>query len=746
MSINKQANGYALELLVGIQDEFSGKSKAIEAETKRLDKEVKQLQKTTGDITKFKKSEEALQDLESQQLKNKKAITEQRNELKRLKKESGDTKEIERQERALQELERQNRDTTASSRQYERQLRRLRRSLTETGVDINNLSNDESKLQTKINQTNKAIREQSKNLNDLGNSRSNIQSFSDGVAMMSGAGAISYLMYRGNDMERHAREYSARTGVNYDDVMSPEQVKFRAKLIADGATSSEIFTAQTMANHQGMTPDETMSLVSETIALKQTFPNFDIQEISRAIATSAKSFDVSVEKASNNILSVVRRTGDANGDVLDTYAEYSPLIGGSVTIEQYSAGLTAAREAGVWNYDKVGDFLKESFRSRFSDPNNFSKIVGNEDNPGSIDLITNARVRDDVRTKALALRYATNNNGDTGLAYAELMQSIMPLYESDKNAVTPLLESIGGTILSEDIGINGIKAFTEAINSPDDFIDETNSREIAKSTRTTIDGFTDSLQSVQSVLDSSISDFLYSQSDISEKAKEISKNLSSEMADNKSLSHAGVAAELAALGFGGTGVIAWLLKRLGKNKLTSLYGSSINETGTGGGKVGLANFGTIGYALSLIPDFSPVALNRANDRDDRGSFFGFETSDTGYLGINQNFMNGYKKVGILDVWDEWFGGNTTDKPDEVQKVESMVKLISNKANHQQSSPSTSIELNQTVNVELSNSTPEQAQQLSVTITEALRNMTPELEQQLRNAMSDIMSNTDYLEQ
>lgn len=88
MSISKQSNGYALELLVGIQDEFSGKSKAIEQETKRLGKEVEELQKTTGDITKFKKAQKALEELQEQQKQNTSAVEKHKAALGQLDKQS----------------------------------------------------------------------------------------------------------------------------------------------------------------------------------------------------------------------------------------------------------------------------------------------------------------------------------------------------------------------------------------------------------------------------------------------------------------------------------------------------------------------------------------------------------------------------------------------------------------------------------------------------------------------------------
>ncbi|MCE7729608.1 phage tail tape measure protein [Vibrio campbellii] len=759
MSISKQSNGYSLELLVGIQDEFSGKSKAIEAETKRLDKEVKELQKTTGDITKFKKSEEALEDLEKQQLKNKDAITKQREALKKLKKESGDTKDIERHERALQKLEKQDRETTASAREHERQLRRLRRSLTDTGVDLNNLSNDEARLQAKIEKTNKAIKEQTQSVSKLGDARANMQSFADKMTIAAGfAGAGAYLMFRGDNMEKHAREYSARTGTDYESLMTPEQQKFRADLVRGGATSGEIFTAMGMAKHQGLSDDETMALSAATVQLGQVFPNFDPQELSRAIANTAKAFDVSVDKAASRIASTMQISGDANNDLLDTFAEYAPLLGDDISLDQYAAGLAAARKAGVWNYDKIGDSLKETFRARFSDRDEFAKLVGGGNQSGAIDAIGDVDLRKEVRTRAMALRHSINIGEGADEAYAAFMQSLIPVYAQDKGAVKPILEAAGGTILSEDVGIKGIEAFTDAITNPETFIRNINVAELAQSTRTTLERGADSGRAVQSVIDTSAAQLIHSQDYLTSAIQDLTGTLTDSMIDSPSLGYGALAAEWAALGIGVPAAIKWLSKKAGGRGLASAGGAA-TEAALGGGasstasrailsKAGLARLGTLGYAATLTPEFSPIAWGRAEERDDRASIFGFKTSEAGRLGIDQNLLEGYKKVGLLDVWDEWFGSDKTNTaPEEVQQVERMViETASQNPLVPQAAPATiQIEYQPQITIDLIGATPEQAQALSSTLVDALRNMTPELEQQLRDAMSDIMQASDYLE-
>ncbi|HCH4059515.1 phage tail tape measure protein [Vibrio parahaemolyticus] len=758
MSISKQSNGYALELLVGIQDEFSGKSKAIEQETKRLGKEVEELQKMTGDITKFKKAEKALGDLQKQQIKNKDEITKQKDALKKLKKEVGDTKEIERQEHALKKLERQDRDTTASLREHERETRRLRRTLSDAGLNLSNLSADETKLQNKIEKTTKALKEQTQALNKFGDASAQMEGLSDKLGVIGSiTAAAGYTLYRGNDMAKHMLMYAAQTGTDKAELITEEQRRFRASLVADGATSGEIFTAQALARTQGFDDKDTMALTAATVRLNEIFPDFDPQELTRAIGNTAKAFGVSIDEAAQRIASIRQLTGDDNHDLLDTFAEYAPLLGDKISLDQYSAVLTAGRQAGVWNYDKLGDSLKESFQARFSDQGEFTKLVGDDNTTGAIEAIADDKERKNVLTAALRMRNAVNTGQGTDEAYAAFMQSLVPVMEKAPGVVKPILEAAGGTILSEDVGIKGLKAMIEALNNPDKFLHDINLKELAQSTRTEAEKLADAGRASQSVVDESTADLIQSQDSLSTAIQDLSKTFTDFVIENPMAGHVSSAVETATLGAGGAlawktrgKILSWLTGKTIDVAAGAGAESALGATATRGTGMlsrfklgtGIISGGTAMYGLSLMPDFSPVKIDRADDRDDRASIFGFKTNETGYLGFDQNIIP--KKVGLMDVWDEWFGD---DKSDDVKRVENLVDSSNDTAmvTGQPTTPMIQIDFTPTITVELTSASEEQAQALSDGLVTALRNMTPELQQQLRDAMSDIMQSSDYLE-
>lgn len=756
MSISQKNSGFALELLVGIQDEFNNKSVAIQKEAKKLESEVRNLQKTTGDIGKFQKAQKALEELEDQQIKNAEAIEKHKVAIKGLKKESGDTAQLKSHQQELRRLEKNNKEVKISTNEYERELRRLKRSLSETGVDLNNLSSEETQLKTKIDKTTQALKEQTQTVNKLGDARSKMENFGEKMGLVAGAvTAAGILAYRGNDMQKHTLMYAARTGTDISEVNSEEQQKFRTDLVKRyGSTSGEIFTAQAIATQQGLSDEESQELTKSILSVRELYDNYDPQEIARAIANTAKSFGVSIQEAHNRIMDIRTQAGDDKGDLLDTFAEYSPLIGDKLSLDQYSAILMAGRKAGVWNYDKLGDSLKGSFQERFSDIDEFRKLVGHNDKAGVIGLIEDENVRNNVFAAAYKMRQSVNSGQGQGEAYANFMQSLIPVMESDQGIVKNILQAAGGTILSEDVGNKGIFAMTEALNNPEKYLNkEYDLYKVADSVQTTFEKGKHAAMASQSVLDASTARVISSQDHLAEKVSELSQSFTDFVIENPAAGYAGVIAEIAAIGLGGGAAWKILKKRLPggvtdivENPLRDKDDINKPNPNKGGRKPRLsgvakmlAKAGVTAYGASLIPDFAPVKIGRANERDDRASFFGMTSSETGRLGIDQTFLP--KKTGIMDVWDEWFG--TTP---EVKAVEELVTGTPTAPTAAVTPNGTMVQITYSpqINIGLTGASQEQAEVLSTSLVDALRNATPELEQQLRDVMSDILKGNDYL--
>lgn len=566
MSISKNGSGYALELVVGIQDEFSNQSKTITESTKKLEREVKDLQKTTSDISQYEKSKNALEQLEKQQLNAKDAVEKQKAALKKLKKESGETDEYKRQQKALQQLQKEERETTAQTREHERVIRRLKSSLSDAGLDVNHLADDESKLKAKIDKTNQSIKEQSQQMNKLGSAQDKIKSFGEKMSLVAGGAAVAgTLLYRGNDMLKNELLFSARTGTSLSDVQSAEQRNFRSELVRKyGATSGDIFTAQAIATQQGLGSQESMNLAASAIEMQEVFGDIDPQESIRAIANAAKGFNVSTTEAANTIFAIRQATGDANGDLMDTFAEYAPLLGDKMSLKQYAASLTAGRKAGVWNYDKIGDSFKEAFQARFSDAGEFEKLVGGGTTVGAIEGIKDPELRKLIRGQAFKVRNTMATGGDVGSAYAEFMQSLLPAMQLEPGAIKPIMEMAGGTIYSEDVGTEGVKAIADAMANPDKYLKEVSLSDAASGVQTNGEQMANAGKAIQMGIDASTGKLIDSQDGLAKVISKLSEVVTAGMAHSNALGFAGGVLEGGAAILGGGALLRFGGKHIKK--------------------------------------------------------------------------------------------------------------------------------------------------------------------------------------
>ncbi len=773
MSISKNGSGYALELVVGIQDEFSNQSKAITESTKKLEKEVKGLQKTTSDISDYEKSKTALEQLEKQQFDVKNAIEKQKDALKKLKKESGETDEYKRQQKALQQLQKEERDTTAQTREHERIIRRLKSSLTDAGLDVTNLANDESKLKTQIDKANKAIKEQTQQVNKLGSAQDRVKTFGDRMSLVAGgAAAAGTLLYRGNDMLKNELLFSARTGMDINDVQSAEQRNFRSELVRKyGATSGDIFTAQAMATQQGLGQQESMSLATAAIQMQEVFEDADPQETIRAIANTAKAFNVSTTEAANRIFAIRQATGDANGDLMDTFAEYAPLLGDKMSLKQFAATLTAGRQAGVWNYDKIGDSFKEAFQARFSDAGEFEKLVGGGSTTGAIEGIKDPELRKLIRSQAFKVRNAFATGGDVGSAYAEFMQSMLPAMQLEPDAIKPIMEMAGGTIYSEDIGTKGIKAITDAMINPDKHIKDVNLSDVASSVQTEFEEAANAGKAIQMGIDASTGKLIDSQDTLATAINDLSGYISRGMGYSNAFGFAGGILELGVTAFGAAALFkkrgAIFKKLLGMSDVGDVVktvdvvadvakqGKNISKVTSATKGVGsvLKSAGRFGKRIPLVGTAINAALigtdvatgdDRGLWRDVGGIIGGFGGGLMGAVaGPAGSVAGGLGGSVVGEQVGDWLYSMFNETPD-VKQVEAMVPAPSSQS--MQHPPMAQVEFvySPQINLQPIGSSDEQIAALSATLVDALRNATPELIQQLKDTLEDTMTQSSYL--
>ncbi|WP_202600866.1 MULTISPECIES: phage tail tape measure protein [unclassified Vibrio] len=737
-------SNYALELIVGIQDAFTQQSKKIEKESSKLEREFKQLQKTTADIDAFKKAEKALKTLNQQETQNKKAITVQ-----------------------------------------ERELVRLGRTLKNTGIDINNIAQEEKRLQTEIQKTNRGLKQQ-------GSALKHIEKIG---TMAGGAVASAGLAWAGNDKARNERLLAARSSYSLDDVQSAEQRQFRSDLIRRyGADQESIFSAQALAKQQNLGEDDTQALTKAAIQLQKIFPDYSSPETVRALANISKGFGISIEEAANKVYATSSMVGDANGDLLDTFAEYSPLLGDKISFDQFAASIVRARQAGVWNTDKVGDAFKESFMARFSDKGEFAKLVGEDDKAGSIDAISDIDLRNRIKEAAYRVRNDVATGEAPGNHYAALLALVNSASQTDAAAVKPILEAMGGTILSEDIGTQGLNAMQQGLQEGAQVFEGTQSLdEASKGIATSMDKAMNALGSMADTVSNSAANLIDKFDGLGDAISSVTGSATGAMNEHSALGYAGLAGSVGLTGFGGLMATRMGKKALGKvfgvatgaekgfkpsrlfsglfsskaaepvaniAKGTSLW-SRAGTTLSGAGKGLMKKLPFLGTALSAL-SIGDSALKGDTEQvwKDVGATAGSWLGGLGGGALGALFggvgaapgavagsVGGSVAGETLASWlyDVLGGDKEPDAHQQaVTQTEQTIQSVSDQVKEVKLTPQAAIEVNFTPTIQLSTSHTD-PEPIAQTLVMALRDMTPQLKQALHDAMDDLWRDMGHVD-
>lgn len=173
---------------------------------------------------------------------------------------------------------------------------------------------------------------------ELGNADSAYNNF----AIKTGASA--------KDMEQYSDAIMALYKNNYGDSLSD--------------VSDSMATVKQLA---GDIPTDKLQEVTEyAIALDDAF-GYDVAESMRTVNSLADQFGVSYSEAYNLIVQGAQKGLDQNGDMLDTFNEYSVQFKNlGYSAENMFNMLSNGVQSGTWSVDKLGDTVKE-FNIRVTD-------------------------------------------------------------------------------------------------------------------------------------------------------------------------------------------------------------------------------------------------------------------------------------------------------------------------------------------------------------------------------------------
>ena len=412
---------YALGLTVGVNNMFTKGSKTIQLEYKKLDTATKKLQATVKDIADFKAASKLLEKL-------------------------GKSAEASSQD----------------IRHQERVLSRLNRKLKESGINTTELAKEQLKLEQQLKRTSStASRMQTIQ-----------QSMSGAVgATIGGGGIATAIAAAGMNMNNQEAVAAAQTGKSVEEIQSSRNARLEIQK-ETGADSAIVLANLIQAEQSGAKDNEALALTKTTSQLGTIFTQWQPQEIMAAQLRMMQSFDVSAQQAADMLISVAQKAGDDKGDLLDTFTEYSALMAGNgLSLKSFSSMLVAGKQAGVFNYDKIADSIKESLQGKMTDPTEIAKLVGDGKKSGMIDdLIKDKSTAIELKNAIFELRRGLNAKENIDVSYANVLKKLSGLYNSDnpdnRKAARNITEGFGGTIMAEDLGLRPMDAMSKAASDP----------------------------------------------------------------------------------------------------------------------------------------------------------------------------------------------------------------------------------------------------------------------------------------
>ncbi len=683
-------------------------------------------------------------------------------------------------ERELGDLAKAHQKNTTEVKEHERLVSRLGTSLKDAGLDVKDIIQEEKRLQEQLNKTNREISEQGRGISKL-------QNFEKLGVIAGGAMASAGLAWAGNDKARNERLLAARSSYSLEEVQSASQRQFRTDLIRMyGADQESIFAAQALAKQQNLGEEDTQALTKATIQLQKIFPDYSSPETVRALANISKGFGISIEEAANKVYATSSMVGDANGDLLDTFAEYSPLLGDKISFDQFAASIVRTRQAGVWNTDKVGDSFKESFMARFSDEGEFAKLVGDGDKAGTVHAIKNVDLRNRIKEAAYRVRNDVETGNAPGNNYAALLALVNSANQTDAAAVKPILEAIGGTIMSEDIGTKGLSAMQQGMQEGAKVFEGVDSLDdAAKGVSTSIDKVTQSFNSMTDTVSNSAANLIDKFDSLGNSISNVTGSTTGAMNDNSALGYAGLIGSVGMAGFGGL-----LATRMGKGVFNKVLGTAMGSQGgfkpasmfsglftksaaepvknvakgpsfwstagqkaLGGGKGFLKRLPVLGTALNA----ASIGMN-AMDGDTEGVWRSIGSTVGGGLGgLAGTFLGGWGALpgayagseagDALAGWlyDVFNGGDDKVNQQAVAQVEQTVQSASaqqSRAIINQPPATVEVSFAPVIQIEATSTEPEAMAQ---TLVAALRDMTPQLKQALHDVMDDLWKDMDHVD-
>ncbi len=497
-----QGKEFALKLIVGVSDLASKKLDKIGAIAKSLEKNINKLQNTSNNIKLFQSMQKDIQKFDEAIDRNEEKINNLSSELEKLERELDKTErefiksgrasselankieklksKIEEKEKALIEAKRKLEMSIEAKKELENQSLKVKEALEKEEVEVNNLSSELEKLENQLEKTAKKQEEFEKKLST--SSLDSIGARLKKIATLGGIGATSGaflkdIFEKTKELETEARKIIATTDLTTDKLDEVKQhiLDLRTETHSTIGEISEVYTQ--LAQQTDLQGEKLKEATAQILKIKQLRPDWDTKEISRAITQMQKAFGVSAEEAGDLIITTLQKAGDKADDLLDTFWEYSPLMKeAGMNAKEFTAILIAGAKEGAFNYDKLADTIKESFKVRLTDQREWENLVGKGTKKGIIDeMLPEDKFKEKsrrIKHYLAEIREGIESRDDKKKkeGYAKLLTELSILYKQDAKRARAIMEHIFGTQGTEDISAKILKAMGEATLNPDKIV------------------------------------------------------------------------------------------------------------------------------------------------------------------------------------------------------------------------------------------------------------------------------------
>lgn len=217
-------------------------------------------------------------------------------------------------------------------------------------------------LQLKVDQFRQGMQDATQQLNNFSESTRRVATVATAAFAAVGT-AISGVAVLAAKMAMEQEEYAAKmqaaTGAT-----AAEMNKFKDiadNLFAKGRGNyEEIYNTLTQVKQVlGQTGSQAQNTADKALIMSKAF-GWEVTDSIRAASTAANTFGVSSTESFDMFTALAQQAGDKSGDLLDTFNEYAPIVNQmGLSFEDFGNILAKGMEKGAFNFDKLGDALKE---------------------------------------------------------------------------------------------------------------------------------------------------------------------------------------------------------------------------------------------------------------------------------------------------------------------------------------------------------------------------------------------------